>query len=145
MVNLCGECNACCVALLIKGFKEADTSCEKLCDNQCSIYEERPPACVNYECLWLQLSKIMDLASEYRPDNIGVMVSTHYYEDRDEFVFTIRELEKERMNFNNLDAELEEFLEIIFKVSDQQKGTGVIAIKFFGQDKSYRLNQNFGG
>ena len=152
-MNLCGECSACCTALRIDkkeifwkdGDKVAGETCEKLSNGQCSIYEERPPACVKYECLWLQLSKLTDMNPDFRPDKLDAMVSTHYYEAKNEFTFTIKELKKDRIDLNKLDKDLDQFLDIIFKVATQQKGTGVIIMKLFGQKNGYRLNQNLGG
>ena len=152
-MNLCGECSVCCTALRIDkkeifwkdGDKEAGVLCEKNLECECSVYEKRPAACSKYECLWLQLSKLMDMNPDFRPDNLGVIVSTYYYEETDEFVFKIKELEKDRIDLNKLDKDLGQFLDIIFKVADQQKGTGVVIIKLFGQKKGHRLNQNLGG
>lgn len=152
-MNLCGECSACCKEPRIDkkevfwkdGDKEAGVLCENYSDCGCSIYEKRPSACSNYECLWLQLSKLMNMNPDFRPDKLGVMVSTYYYEAKDEFTFTIKELEKDRIDLNKLDKDLGQFLDIIFKVAAQQKGTGVVIIKLFGKKNGYRLNQDTGG
>lgn len=81
--NLCGDCNACCERYTIPDVfwssepKPRNALCEKWC-NGCSIYEERPQACKDFECVWLLLHKARDgkFPVSLRPDNTGVMVVT---------------------------------------------------------------------
>lgn len=47
-------CNMCCEVLGVKEISKPDHSlCSKSENNCCSIYENRPPSCRNYKCLWL--------------------------------------------------------------------------------------------
>jgi len=96
--------------------------------------------------LWLQLSKLTEnFSEEFRPDNLKLVVSTHHNEDTNKFEFNIRELEKGRLDFDNMDTILDRFLQIVFKVLDQQKMEGIVTIKHFGEDKAHLLKQNTGG
>jgi len=86
----CGSCTACCFIL---GVPEVPTACYEPCPNcrtkkrgrrgnkkaGCVIYEERPPLCVAYECLWLQGG----LRNQDRPDRLGVMFDTLIRQDDD--------------------------------------------------------------
>jgi Fe-S-cluster containining protein len=68
-MNKCGDCNACCkVAAIEELDKPAGVLC-KYYDNGCTIYDTRPEACRNFQCLYLQQS----IPEKYRPDNVGVM------------------------------------------------------------------------
>lgn len=82
-VNNCGTCTLCCK---IMGVPELDKLPGEWCKHAdmkrgCLIYEDRPPACVDFECLWLQAqtrpeTNMMKL-SELRPDKCkGVVVTT---------------------------------------------------------------------
>jgi len=154
MKNLCGKCNVCCTAYRIDkkeifwkdGDKAARETCEKLVDGKCSIYNKRPHTCAKFECWWLQLSKLIaDFSEEFRPDNLKLVVSTYYYEDTDKFAFKIKELEKGRLNFDNMDPILNRFLQVLFGVLNQQKGEGQVIIYRFGEKKGHPLKQNIGG
>jgi hypothetical protein len=153
MKNLCGKCNACCTALRIdkndmswrEADKEAGETCDKLCDGRCSIYKERPFTCKQYECLWLQLSKeLKDLPVGWRSDNIKAIVSTFYYEDTKTFRFRIKELEEDTLDVDN-NIELKKYLDLIFQVANQQKGTPEVSIELFGDKVGHALKQNIGG
>lgn len=48
----CGECVECCYAFKVEDWKEACEEC-KYEDKGCSIYEDRPQVCKDYECAWL--------------------------------------------------------------------------------------------
>ena len=146
-MNLCGECNVCCVVPRIDkseifwkdGDKEAGKWCEKLTKGGCSVYKKRPPSCIKYECLYLQLSKkIENFSVAFRPDNIKMMVSTFNDPDIDKFVFTIKELEEGSISFDNANI----FLGIIFELSKRQATDGLVTIQPFGKDKRYELKQN---
>jgi len=97
--------------------------------------------------LWLQLSKLIkDLPEEFRPDNLKLVVSTFHNKDTDKFDFKMRELEKDRLNFDNLDSVVDRFLKVVFNVAAQQKkGESQVIIYRFGEDKGYPLKQNLGG
>jgi len=154
MENLCGKCNVCCTQYRVDKsevfWKEEDRAdgqtCEMLTEGQCSVYNERPNACVKFECLWLQLSRLLEnFSEEFRPDNLKLVVATSLDEETNKFCFGIRELEKDRLNFDNMDIISDKFLQIVFNVADQQKVEGQITIKRFGEDKAHSLKQNTGG
>jgi len=68
----CGSCQACCEVLGIKELgKPMWTRCEHQVDGRCDIYENAPPTCRGYECLW-RLG-ILDGDERRRPDNLGVI------------------------------------------------------------------------
>jgi len=153
MKNLCGECNVCCIHYRIDKsevfWKDEDRAdgqtCEMLVKGQCSVYNKRPNACLTFECLWLQLSRLIEnFSEEFRPDNLKLVVATHYDKDTNKFNFKIRELEKGRLNFDNMDIMLDRFLQIVFEVADQQSVDGQVTIKYFGEDKNRLLKQNTG-
>lgn len=73
----CGTCTACCVLPRIapeeffpKG-KQGYTPCENLCAAGCSVYEQRPPTCSGYTCLWRAGILVGD--ERRRPDQLGLM------------------------------------------------------------------------
>lgn len=52
----CGDCSLCCKLLhVIELDKRAGTWCEH-CDvgHGCTIYQQRPQSCQDFECMWLQ-------------------------------------------------------------------------------------------
>lgn len=85
--NHCGDCNACCKRFSIPEIKwmggdakPKDILCDKYC-NGCTIYEERPKPCVDYECLWLKINSVNNsLPVSLRPDNCDVMVTARFEE-----------------------------------------------------------------
>jgi hypothetical protein len=154
MKNLCGKCNVCCIEYRIDKsevfWKDEDRAdgqtCEMLTGGQCSVYNKRPNACVTFKCLWLQLSKLIEnFSEEFRPDNLKLVVATSHDKETNRVDFKIRELERGRLNFDNMDTVLDRFLQTVFKVVDQQKMDGQVTIKRFGEDKAYPLKQNSGG
>lgn len=72
----CGPCTACCVAPEIPDLGKAERKpCEHLradpsCGG-CSIYEDRPPVCRSFRCLWLEGGLEGD--ERRRPDNLGLL------------------------------------------------------------------------
>lgn len=67
----CGECTLCCKLLAVKEFKKPiGIMCEHCSpDHGCTIYEDRPQRCRNFECLWLK----SDLPGSLKPSNCGVI------------------------------------------------------------------------
>lgn len=66
----CGTCSACCTALAVhKLDKPTYTPCVHQCGDGCGIYNQRPGACRDFQCLWLQ----GHLGEEDRPDKLGVI------------------------------------------------------------------------
>lgn len=68
----CGDCTACCTILGVPDLsKEPYQTCEKVCGQGCSIYQDRPSPCREFNCLWRQ-----GLFEEaHRPDKLGIMFS----------------------------------------------------------------------
>lgn len=76
----CGSCSMCCKVL---GIPELDKPADKWCqhcdpgNDGCTIYEDRPPVCRTFECIWLQDGK--NIAPVFkdsdRPDKIGIVFS----------------------------------------------------------------------
>lgn len=73
--NTCGPCTLCCKVFNIP---ELDKPQDVWCPNArkswgCTIYEDRPSMCREFECMWLA----ENLDSKWRPDRIhGVITST---------------------------------------------------------------------
>jgi hypothetical protein len=148
MKNLCGKCNVCCEVLRIdkseifwkEDDKKANIMCEKLVNGQCSIYKDRPNSCKIFECLWLQLSKkINNFSEDFRPDNLDILVRTNYYPDTNEFIFEVRELKDNILDFNNLNNKIDYFFRIIFNVAKKQKGIPKVIIFKFNEEKGHEL------
>ncbi len=86
----CGPCTACCVLPRISADKETVKAgigpklgyepCVKLCENGCSVYEDRPNVCRNYTCLWRDGVVAGD--ERRRPDNLGVMFTLDVFGSR---------------------------------------------------------------
>jgi hypothetical protein len=50
----CGACRICCVVLDVEALnKKQDEACRHLCRKGCGIYSERPGACRDFTCAWL--------------------------------------------------------------------------------------------
>lgn len=80
MSGLCGSCTACCRVYAIPALdKRAGDWCTH-CDVGvgCRIYADRPPACHDFKCLWLQSQERENpaerLAPELRPDRCKVVL-----------------------------------------------------------------------
>jgi hypothetical protein len=72
-VRICGSCTACCTALAVTELnKPVQTLCPHAAGAGCGIYEQRPPSCRAYQCLWLQ----SHLTDADRPDELGVIFTT---------------------------------------------------------------------
>lgn len=69
----CRTCSECCFALAVKELEKPDKTHCKHCKTgswkPCSIYEDRPDACREFECLW----HAGFFTSNDRPDKIGVV------------------------------------------------------------------------
>lgn len=78
----CGECNGCCIPFQIDEIKKKDdTRCVYLQSSEegcCSIYQNRPKTCKDFECEWLR-GKIERGQLRYRPDNLGLVVTIMTY------------------------------------------------------------------
>lgn len=80
MAGLCGTCTACCRVFSIAELKKpASRWCEH-CDIGvgCKIYNDRPPTCIDFRCLWLHSHLANDgfeFPEELRPDKCKVVFS----------------------------------------------------------------------
>lgn len=74
----CGDCHACCDGHLageVRGHAmHPDKPCHFHDGEKCTIYPERPPMCVNYQCGWSQGL----FSEEYRPDKVGFIISVEH-------------------------------------------------------------------
>lgn len=82
----CGDCTGCCQGILavnVHGnLAQGRRPCYFLVDNKCTIYNERPSVCRNYQCAWSQ--GILD--EDMRPDKCGIMVSVADAEDGSQYL-----------------------------------------------------------
>lgn len=83
MPRQCGSCTACCTTLVIEALdKPAFQRCPNDCSGcagtggGCAVYDDRPQACRNFRCLWLD----GHLADDQRPDQLGVMFTTTHHD-----------------------------------------------------------------
>ena len=87
----CDECNACCAGQLSGEVYGRKFGCGKKCDflikGLCSIYNDRPKMCRDYQCAWTQHLFDEDL----RPDKCGLMISVENDENEQKF-FRIMEI-----------------------------------------------------
>lgn len=89
----CGECQACCEVVAIKGDnltpeKKNYERCTHQCDTGCAIYQSRPVECRTYRCVWRDGSLTRE---EDRPDKLGVLVDTRWLEENGKAVFVFWE------------------------------------------------------
>jgi len=71
MVRDCIGCVACCYNTKIAELNKPERVMCNNCDGHgCSIYEDRPAPCVNFNCAWMQ----GELFDNCRPAETGVMV-----------------------------------------------------------------------
>lgn len=73
MKRECGECSLCCKLTRVHELNKLERDDCIHCDNGCSIYNNRPISCVNFECAWLSGC----IPERFRPDKCGVMVEVH--------------------------------------------------------------------
>jgi hypothetical protein len=81
MTNHCGECTACCRVFAIAELpeKKAGDWCQHCAIGKgCKIYEQRPPTCAEFQCLWLisqSRGGAERMEPELRPDRCKVVFS----------------------------------------------------------------------
>ena len=77
-IDRCGDCHSCCksfgwidnnqIRLIELDIQYEWDRCNKLCDNnRCTIYDNRPKTCSDFECLYVE----SDLPEEYLPEKVG--------------------------------------------------------------------------
>lgn len=69
----CGDCGMCCKLLAIQALDKAPNVWCGHFKRGCSIYADRPPACQNFVCLWLESEKLDDA---WRPDKARFIMYT---------------------------------------------------------------------
>jgi len=90
-VNTCGDCNVCCEVMGFTGewaefdrYKEAEKygvvfdvweDCNKLCDNKCTIWNDKPRICDEFNCYYIT----EELIDKYKPNEFGFVI----YESQD--------------------------------------------------------------
>ncbi len=63
----CGTCTACCTTMIVPELNKAAHCDCPFANNGCTMYEDRPPTCADWNCLWL-LGHFRD---RDRPDKTG--------------------------------------------------------------------------
>lgn len=85
----CEQCNACCKGQLAGSVYDVPFGFGKPCSflvrEKCTIYEDRPAMCKNYQCAWSQHL----FPEECRPDKIGIMVSVENGVDKQYLKFIL--------------------------------------------------------
>jgi hypothetical protein len=67
----CGDCTACCTVLPIEAInKPINTTCMNCTGSGCSVYEDKPQTCSEFECAFLQGK---DVPESLRPDKCGIL------------------------------------------------------------------------
>lgn len=77
-MNHCGTCTACCRVYAIPALdKPAGKWCEHCAVGQgCKIYDQRPPLCSEFKCVWLEIQESgKRISDELRPDRCKVVFS----------------------------------------------------------------------
>lgn len=150
--NFCGECSACCSVHTLKShemeWRDTDKIRHELCDQWCEgckIYDKRPQACRNYECLWLKLKKnIEDYTEARRPNEIGFVVSPTTTENGRRYV--IDELRPGSLDLENMTTEQSNFIdEILYQASIQKEKIKVVYRSFDSKnvcDLEYSVKNN---
>jgi len=91
----CEKCTACCDGNLASNSHgnafENRNSCVFLVKKVCSIYEDRPNTCKNYQCAWSQTLFDEDL----RPDKCGVLISVEINSNTQEQFFKVLQIDKD--------------------------------------------------
>lgn len=77
--NDCGTCTYCCHVMKVKELnKPANTACTHCVEGSgCTIYNDRPASCRQYECLWFRSQQFdKPLSPGLRPDQCRVVIGT---------------------------------------------------------------------
>lgn len=67
---ICGTCSLCCTLCSVADINKANGVACEYCADGCSIYDERPQGCRDFNCAYVQM-KVVNIAM--RPDNCGVV------------------------------------------------------------------------
>jgi len=146
MKNICEECNVCCCHLNISKDlmpwrdtdKEKNEVCDKLVNEKCSIYPQRPDVCVKYKCFWYMIVEQTGwFPIEWRPDNLGVLATA--VTDKGVTKFIIKETRPNTMVFENLKPVVDAFLKKVLEVKSKQKGKTLTVFTLYGEEKVKEL------
>lgn len=76
----CGECTLCCKLMGVPELKKPSAKWCVSCDQGkgCTVYEERPQSCRNFQCFWLMDENFPD---EFRPDRIHALAAFNDVKD----------------------------------------------------------------
>ena len=129
-------------------WRDTDKIRHELCDQWsggCKIYDKRPQACVNYECVWLKLKKnTEDYTEARRPNEIGFVVSPTTTENGRRYV--IDELYPGSLDLENMTTEQSNFIdEILYQASIQAEKIKVVYRSFDSKtvwDLEYSVKDN---
>lgn len=84
----CGECVACCSGTLLAKIHSNEMGAGKPCvflvKSKCSIYEDRPQVCKDFQCAWLQGL----MSDSMKPTMSNVMISVET-KDKKQFLRVI--------------------------------------------------------
>lgn len=72
-MNECGSCQECCKGTLTGMTQVNNSKCQHLC-NGCSIYNDRPKECVQYNCGW---KRDPSMPLWMRPDKSRTIINSH--------------------------------------------------------------------
>lgn len=73
----CGSCDACCTVLEVPGLAPQGCNCPHQTGSGCGNYANRPDACRQWSCQWIQDNLFKKQSrlfrDDERPDRVGVM------------------------------------------------------------------------
>jgi Fe-S-cluster containining protein len=70
----CGECTLCCSIQNIEELNKPEGVKCRHCNNGCTIYEDRPTVCREFNCLWKFRKLFKDKKNRRRPDRLGALI-----------------------------------------------------------------------
>ena len=70
MERKCDGCTVCCTVLMVPELQKPMYEMCKFCDKGCTIYNERPQSCRDFECGWLK----GEMSEDMKPDKAHFMV-----------------------------------------------------------------------
>ena len=115
--------------------KPKDTLCDKYC-NGCTIYEDRPKPCVDYECLWLKINSVNNsLPVSLRPDNCDVMVTARFEEGVGHLL--LDEVKENSFDVTNMTPDQERLVTEVTKLMANQ----TIPTALFVRNYNWKVNR----
>lgn len=159
MARDCGSCSLCCNIFKIDALEKPPNIYCKHCNvgkvGSCGIYEDRPEACINFRCIWLQCgdpdhTNFEKLYKEdFRPDKVGALMDAS--ENGDILVVRVkqyREYEKLKKSFRNFLYAVGQNIPMLVCDGDgTYYGVGLAIVEYFkkgGYDSHNLLSAGFG-